>query len=90
MLIQSHEGYIHILPALPDAWASGSFEGLTARGGFTVSAEWKEKRITRITVTSKIDSKLKLFVGEGYSSSSVSDGYIDYTIKSNETVEFII
>ena len=88
MLIQSHEGYIHILPALPDAWSNGSFNGLTARGGFTVSAKWENKRITEITVTSKLDSKLKIFVGEGYYSDFAQNGYIDYNINANKTMIF--
>lgn len=52
MLLQSHAGYIHLLPALPDNWQSGSIKGVCARGGFTIDMEWKESRITRLSVTS--------------------------------------
>ena len=52
MLLQSHAGYIHLLPALPDNWQSGSTKGVRARGGFTIDMEWKESRITRLSVTS--------------------------------------
>lgn len=52
MLLQSHAGYIHLLPALPDNWQSGSIKGVRARGGFTIDMEWKEGRITRLSVTS--------------------------------------
>ena len=52
MLLQSHAGYIHLLPALPDNWQSGSIKGVRARGGFTIDMEWKESRITRLSVTS--------------------------------------
>jgi hypothetical protein len=41
MLIQSHEGYINVLPAMPDAWPEGSFDGLWARGAFRLSATWE-------------------------------------------------
>lgn len=52
MLLQSHAGYIHLLPALPDNWQSGSIKSVRARGGFTIDMEWKESRITRLSVTS--------------------------------------
>lgn len=52
ILLQSHAGYIHLLPALPDNWQSGSIKGVRARGGFTIDMEWKESRITRLSVTS--------------------------------------
>ena len=47
MLLQSHAGYIHLLPALPDNWQSGSIKGVRA-----IDMEWKESRITRLSVTS--------------------------------------
>ncbi|HKL21369.1 MAG TPA: hypothetical protein VJ904_06155, partial [Tichowtungia sp.] len=54
MLLQSHEGYIELLPALPDAWSgTGHFEGLVARGNFVVSAEWENGKVTAMTVTSR-------------------------------------
>lgn len=60
MLIQSHEGYIEILPALPDRWESGTFRGLTARGGFSVDAEWKNKKLINAAVTSLSGKTLRL------------------------------
>lgn len=53
MLLQSHEGYIHILPALPDAWKEGEFKGLTARGNFEVSANWKKGQLIQAKILSK-------------------------------------
>ena len=41
MLIQSHEGYIKLLPALPEDWRCGSFAGLCARGGFSADVRWE-------------------------------------------------
>jgi alpha-L-fucosidase 2 len=52
MLLQSHEGCIDLLPALPGAWATGCFHGLKARGAFVVDAEWRDGRPTRVSILS--------------------------------------
>ena len=52
MLVQSHEGYISLLPARPTTWASGSFRGLTARGGFEVDAVWEDQQAREFTIHS--------------------------------------
>jgi alpha-L-fucosidase 2 len=88
MLIQSHEGFVHILPALPDAWSDGSFDGLTARGGFALSANWKNKTLTEIKVFSKVGGKIRLFVGEKYTQNFVHNGFIEYDTCAGETISF--
>jgi len=60
MLIQSHDGAIDILPALPKAWANGSITGLKARGGFIVDIEWKESKVTRLVLKSTLDGICRL------------------------------
>ena len=60
MLLQSHAAYIHLLPALPEAWHTGSFKGLKARGNFEISCTWKENRLQEATLTSLAGEECKL------------------------------
>ena len=55
MLVQSHEGFIEILPALPSALKDGSFSGLRVRGGAEVSASWKDGRVTSVCLRATAD-----------------------------------
>jgi alpha-L-fucosidase 2 len=52
MLLQSHNGVIRLLPALPDSWPEGRVAGLQARGGVEVSIDWQEGKLTRATLRS--------------------------------------
>ena len=60
MLLQSHDGAVHLLPALPDSWSEGEVKGLQARGNFTVNMKWKEGTLQEATVISKIGGTLRL------------------------------
>ena len=53
MLVQSYEGVIRFLPALPAEWSSGSFYGVCARGGFLLNLKWKDNRLQQAEILAK-------------------------------------
>lgn len=60
MLMQSHCGFIHLLPALPTAWQNGKITGLVARGNFTVDVEWSYGQLVSAHITSNMGGMCKL------------------------------
>ena len=60
MLVQSHDGTITLLPALPVAWKDGKVTGLRARGNFTVDIEWKDGKVTHHRITSPDAREVKI------------------------------
>ena len=63
MLLQSQMGFIHLLPALPDAWSDGVVSGLLARGNFEVSVEWCDGELQRAVILSRSGEDCKVVYG---------------------------
>jgi len=60
MLLQSQDGDIYPLPALPDAWPAGKVSGLRARGGFEIDMAWRKGKLTDLTIHSSLGGNCRL------------------------------
>ncbi|MHB9056867.1 MAG: glycoside hydrolase family 95 protein [Paludibacteraceae bacterium] len=100
MLIQSHEGYIEFLPALPAEWKTGSFKGLCVRGGAVVDLKWKNNRIEtaiiKATKTQKFKIKLanacipQFYKDERRVKLKQSvDGFVSFLLNPNESIKLM-
>ncbi|MCE5332548.1 MAG: glycoside hydrolase family 95 protein [Bacteroidales bacterium] len=100
MLIQSHAGYIELLPALPDDWKSGRFDGLKVRGGGEVSARWENGELKKLTLKATAANRFCLKVPDKWDKNKlkqmklrnfvVSEDKIFFNLKEKEKVIFNI
>ena len=93
MLIQSHDGFIELLPAIPDKWTDGSFKGLKVRGGAEVSANWKNNQLQKAEIVASVGNEFIIKVPENVSTVNkngnaleIRDGFIDLSLLKGEQV----
>ena len=90
MLLQSHEGYIAPLPALPSAWKNGKYTGLVARGNFEVSVEWREGKATSMEIRSRSGEVFRMRY-PGLCEASLTDGQgkpVRWKILTTDAISF--
>jgi len=90
MLLQSNQGFIHILPALPSVWPTGSYKGLKAMGNFTVDVEWKNATPQKLVVASGSGDSCRLYY-PGIQIKSITDNLgntIQYINKDANQIVF--
>ena len=98
MLLQSHNGEIALLPALPKAWPNGSIKGLRARGGFEVDMTWEDSKVVTVTLKSglgkrcRIRSAFPLTTAEGGlkpSLKSIDANVIEFDTQAGKTYSLV-
>lgn len=98
MLLQSHESFIRILPALPESWHEGEIDGLMARGNFRFKLTWKDDKLRQGLVTSNLggdcalryDGKIMLVYDEDGNEieTAFSDGITTFPTEKGKTYKF--
>ncbi|MBQ2968950.1 MAG: glycoside hydrolase family 95 protein [Bacteroidaceae bacterium] len=96
MLLQSHEPFLRLLPAIPEAWPEGSVKGLCARGGFEVDIEWKNGHLTEAVITSRLGRECRIHLADGQTlrvtdtkgkpvNATVTDGILCFATQSGQS-----
>ena len=87
MLMQSHDGFIKLLPALPYEWSEGAFKGVCARGAFELDFTWENKTLKQLSILSKAGEVCRLEYKPGLKISNNGKN-IKYKKLPNGLVEF--
>lgn len=86
MIVQSHEGGIELLPAIPQNWRCGKAKGLRARGGFTVDVEWQAGSLTQAFIRSELDGECVVIIKQNILVSC--DGKTVDVVQNGNTISF--
>jgi alpha-L-fucosidase 2 len=96
LLVQSNEGYIELLPALPSEWKDGSFSGVCTREGFEISFSWKDGVLSKLTILSKQGRPCRLRAGvalksltRGLKVSTKEPGIMEFATTQGQRYEFL-
>lgn len=84
MLVQSQSGYIEFIPALPDNWKAGHFEGLKVRGGGEVSADWNNGELNSFTIKASVANEFVIKLPNHWDKSSIKTTAKSLEIKENK------
>ncbi|MCK0179280.1 glycoside hydrolase family 95 protein [Flavobacteriaceae bacterium S0862] len=95
MLVQSHEGIIDLLPALPKSWQTGDFKGVITRGAFELDIQWKQGKPTEVLVYSKAGNTFKIATNKTIKvipngpdkelKITNGDGFVEFATKKGES-----
>ena len=95
MIMQSHDGYIEFLPALPKAWSNGSIKGICAQGGYVVDLQWADSKPVNATIKATHDGMLNIRINDMTTSITVDGKAVNYKtagyvatipVKKNQTL----
>ena len=85
MLVQSHEDVIHLLPALPDNWRNGQFDGVCVRGGFELDLKWENLKVSALEIKSKAGKTCRILAEGNF---RVMDGKKEIKTKKDQDGSF--
>ena len=87
MLLQSHEGFVHLLPALPDSWSAGSFRGMRIRGGASVDLDWKDGKAVKAVIHALVPGTFVVKMPAGIRRAEVNS---DGSVQTYDSAKFSI